>query len=82
MPHITVSVQAAPTELTSWLALARRLEATGCTPFLLIGSHEEMAAQMIRQAEELGITGYVVREPAVPDLERVLALMKSTSRQH
>ncbi|HEX8006024.1 MAG TPA: LLM class flavin-dependent oxidoreductase [Trebonia sp.] len=46
------------------------------TPFLLIGSHEEMAAQMLTQAEELGITSYVVREHAVPDLERVLALIK------
>jgi hypothetical protein len=35
---------------------------------LLIGSHEQMAAQMLRQAEELGITSYVVREPAVPEL--------------
>jgi hypothetical protein len=32
-----------------------------------------MAAQMRRQAEEFGITSYVVREPAVPDLEQVLA---------
>ena len=46
------------------------------TPFLLIGSHDEMAAQMLRQAEELGITSYVVREQAVADLERVLALIK------
>ncbi len=34
------------------------------TPFLLIGTHEEMAAQLLRQAGELGIiTSYVVREP-------------------
>lgn len=45
------------------------------TPFLLIGSHEEMAAQMLRQAQELGITRYVVRETAVPVLERVLDLI-------
>ena len=45
------------------------------TPFLLIGSHEQLAAQLRRQAAELGITSYVVREPAVPDLERVLALL-------
>jgi len=32
--------------------------------------------QRIRQAEELAITSYVVREQAVPDLERVLALIK------
>ena len=47
------------------------------TPFLLIGSHEEMAAQLRAQAEELGITSYVVREQAVPALERVLALIES-----
>jgi probable F420-dependent oxidoreductase len=46
------------------------------TPFLLIGSHEQMAAQLTRQADELGITSYVVRQQAVPDLERVLALIK------
>jgi probable F420-dependent oxidoreductase len=46
------------------------------TPFLLIGSHEEMATQIRTQAEELGITSYVVREQAVPALERVLALIK------
>jgi probable F420-dependent oxidoreductase len=46
------------------------------TPFLLIGSHEQMAAQLRRQAAELGITGYVVREGAVPDLERVLAVLR------
>lgn len=45
------------------------------TPFVLIGSHEQMAAQIRRQAEELRITSYVVREPAVPELERVLALI-------
>lgn len=46
------------------------------TPFLLIGSHEQMAAQLIMQAEELGITSYVVREQAVDDIERVLAMIK------
>jgi alkanesulfonate monooxygenase SsuD/methylene tetrahydromethanopterin reductase-like flavin-dependent oxidoreductase (luciferase family) len=45
------------------------------TPFLLIGTHEEMAAQLRTQADEFGITSYVVREPAVPDLERVLSLL-------
>jgi alkanesulfonate monooxygenase SsuD/methylene tetrahydromethanopterin reductase-like flavin-dependent oxidoreductase (luciferase family) len=50
------------------------------TPFLLIGTREEMAAQMLKQAEELGITRYVIREAAVPALERVLALIRSTSR--
>jgi probable F420-dependent oxidoreductase len=47
------------------------------TPFALIGTHGEMAAQMRRQSEEFGITSYVVREPAVPDLARVLAILNS-----
>ena len=46
------------------------------TPFLLIGTHEEMAAQLLRQARELGITSYVVREPAGPPLECVLTLIR------
>jgi alkanesulfonate monooxygenase SsuD/methylene tetrahydromethanopterin reductase-like flavin-dependent oxidoreductase (luciferase family) len=50
------------------------------TPFLLIGSHEEMAAQILSQAEELGITRYVVREAAVPALERVLDLIGNPGR--
>jgi probable F420-dependent oxidoreductase len=46
------------------------------TPFLLIGTYEQMAAQLRRQAAELGITSYVVREPAVPHLEHVLPLLR------
>jgi hypothetical protein len=34
-----------------------------------------MAAQLRAQAAEFGITSYVVRESAVPHLERVLALL-------
>jgi probable F420-dependent oxidoreductase len=45
------------------------------TPFALIGTHDQMAGQLLAQAEELGITSYVVREPAVPDMERVLAMI-------
>jgi probable F420-dependent oxidoreductase len=45
------------------------------SPFLLIGTHEQMAAQLLAQARELGITSYVVREAAVPDIEHVLALI-------
>lgn len=44
-------------------------------PFFLIGSYEEVAGQLRRQAADLGITRYVIREPAVPDLERVLPLL-------
>jgi hypothetical protein len=45
------------------------------TPFLLIGSHEEMATQLVRQGEELGITSYVAMPAAVPVLEQVIALI-------
>lgn len=48
-------------------------------PFVLIGSHEEMAGQLVTQAEDLGITSYVVRESAVPDLERVLDLISRSA---
>jgi probable F420-dependent oxidoreductase len=47
------------------------------TPFALIGTHEQMADQILAQAQGLGITSYVVREPAIPDLERVLALINT-----
>jgi probable F420-dependent oxidoreductase len=50
------------------------------TPYLLIGSYEQMAAQLLEQAEQLGISRYVVREPAVPHLERVLALVSGSGR--
>lgn len=46
------------------------------TPFVLVGSVKEMAAQLVRQARELGITRYVVREPAVEAASRVLSLLK------
>jgi probable F420-dependent oxidoreductase len=45
------------------------------TPFLLIGSYDQMAAQLLAQAAQDGITSYVVREPAIPHLEHVLALL-------
>jgi alkanesulfonate monooxygenase SsuD/methylene tetrahydromethanopterin reductase-like flavin-dependent oxidoreductase (luciferase family) len=45
------------------------------TPYALIGSHQAMAAQLHAQADEFGISSYVIREPAVPDLERVLELL-------
>lgn len=47
------------------------------TPFVLVGTTEEMAAQLVRQSEQLGITRYVVREPAVEPVERVLALLNN-----
>jgi probable F420-dependent oxidoreductase len=45
------------------------------TPFVLIGTYEQMAAQLRAQAGEFGITSYVIREPAVPDLEHVMPLL-------
>jgi alkanesulfonate monooxygenase SsuD/methylene tetrahydromethanopterin reductase-like flavin-dependent oxidoreductase (luciferase family) len=45
------------------------------TPFVLIGTHDAMADQLRAQADEFGISSYVIREPAVPDLERVLQLL-------
>jgi probable F420-dependent oxidoreductase len=45
------------------------------TPFVLIGTHEQMAAQLHAQADEFGISSYVIREPAVPDLEHVMRLL-------
>lgn len=50
-------------------------EDVATTPFALIGSPQQMATQIRTQARELGITSYVVREPAVPALERVLPLL-------
>ncbi|WP_089773281.1 hypothetical protein [Ruania alba] len=44
-------------------------------PFLLIGTLDEMAAQLHRQARDLGITRYVVREPATATMERVMAVL-------
>jgi len=38
------------------------------TAFALIGTQEQMAAQLLAQAEQLGITSYVVRGQAVPDI--------------
>jgi probable F420-dependent oxidoreductase len=45
------------------------------TPFALIGTHQAMAAQLRAQADEFGISSYVIREPAVPDLEHVMRLL-------
>ncbi len=42
------------------------------TPFVMVGTEDEMVAQLRRQASEFGITSYVVREPAI---ETVLGVM-------
>lgn len=44
-------------------------------PFVLVGTLEEIAEKLRRQARELGITSYVVREPAVEPLESVMRLL-------
>lgn len=51
-------------------------DAAASTPYLLVGTYEQMAAQLAAQAAEYGITGYVVREAAVPHIERVLPLLR------
>ncbi len=45
------------------------------TPFVLVGTPEQMAAQLVEQTEQLGISRYVVREPAIEPLAQVLAIL-------
>jgi probable F420-dependent oxidoreductase len=47
----------------------------GSTPYLLIGTITEMVDQLRRQAEDFGITRYVVREPALDSATQILALL-------
>lgn len=47
------------------------------TTFVLVGTVEEMAAQLVDQAARLGITRYVVREPSIQPLAQVLSLLPS-----
>jgi probable F420-dependent oxidoreductase len=56
------------------------VEDLATTPFLLVGTHEEMAEQLVRQGQRWGITRYVVREPAVPDVAPVLDLLTEAGR--
>lgn len=48
------------------------------TPFLLVGTVEQMAGQLVRQAQQYGITRYVVREAAVETAERILTLLRQS----
>jgi alkanesulfonate monooxygenase SsuD/methylene tetrahydromethanopterin reductase-like flavin-dependent oxidoreductase (luciferase family) len=74
--HVAVtSNRAAAAEEISKNAPEASADDIARTPFVLIGSHEQMADQLQAQAGQFGITSYVIREPAVPDLERVLALL-------
>ncbi len=45
------------------------------TPFILVGTVEEMAVQLVDQAARLGVTRYVVREPSLETMARVLSLL-------
>jgi len=45
------------------------------TPYLLVGTAEQMAQQLRRQADRYGLTRYVIREPAVDHIEPALALL-------
>lgn len=47
------------------------------TPYVLVGTIPEMAAQLLRHAERFGITRYVVREPAVEVVGQVLPLLNA-----
>lgn len=47
------------------------------TPHVLIGSADEIVDQLQRQAEELEITRYVVREPAARDIAPLLSRLQS-----
>lgn len=73
---VTKDRQAEIDKLVSQIDGATAADLSGC-PYLLIGTHEEMAAQLREQAATYGIISYVVREPAVPHLEAVLALLSS-----
>jgi probable F420-dependent oxidoreductase len=76
--RVTENRAAAVEEISAELAGATADDVSR-TPFLLIGSHAEMAAQLRRQAEEFGITRYIVREQAVFDIEPVLPLIRTCS---
>jgi len=50
-------------------------EELATTPYLLIGTAEEMAAQLRRPADPFGLTRCVIREPAIDYIEPALALL-------
>ncbi len=51
------------------------MEDAGSKPYLLIGTIAEMVNQLRRQAEDFGITRYVVREPALDVAAQVISLL-------
>ena len=50
----------------------------GSTPYMLVGTVTEMVDQLQRQAEDLGITRYVVREPAIDTAAEIISLAALT----
>lgn len=50
------------------------------TPHALVGSTGEIVEQLLRQADELGITRSVVREPAMRDMAAVLNRLQPPNR--
>ena len=51
-------------------------EELSTTPYVLVGTAEEMAAQLGRQADLFGLTRYVIREAAIDQIEPALALLR------
>lgn len=51
------------------------VQEAGSTPYLLIGTIPEMVDQLRRQAQDFGISRYVVREPAFDSAAQILALL-------
>ena len=51
------------------------VQEAGSTPYLLLGTITEMVDQLRRQAEDFGITRYVVREPALDAAAQIIALL-------
>lgn len=45
-------------------------------PYVLVGTVQELAAQLVRHAQQFGISRYVVREPAVDAMGKVPSLLK------
>lgn len=47
----------------------------GSTPYLLVGTINQMVEQLQRQAEAFGITRYVVREPAIDSAAQIISTL-------
>jgi hypothetical protein len=71
---VTDNRQAAIEEISSRITGASA-DDVAHTPFALIGTYEAMATQLRSQADEFGITSYVVREAPAQDLEHVMQLL-------